>query len=207
MDPTIIKVWPTTELFSITWEIGRRCNYDCMYCAPMWHDNTSAHKSLEELKNNWIAIFDKTSRKNLKYKIAFTGGEVSANKDFIEFVEWLRFEYGQYLFQLLVTTNGSASYEYYKRMFAVIDNISFSTHTEHINEQKFFDTVIKLKHEITDDKFIHVNIMDEFWAKNRIPHYVNLLTEHGISHCVNQIDYSHKTREIPILKGNLNLAI
>jgi hypothetical protein len=45
----------------------------------------------------------------LQYKIAFTGGEVTANKDFLPFLEWLRDNYNKYLSQLLITTNGSAT--------------------------------------------------------------------------------------------------
>lgn len=207
MDPTIIKVSPVNEVFSLTWEIGRRCNYDCMYCAPMWHDNTSKHKTLAELQTNWESIFAKTSNKNLKYKIAFTGGEVTANKDFLPFLEWLRANYTAHLFQVLVTTNGSASPAYYKKLFDAVDNISFSTHSEHFNESKFFDMVVKLSKQVDHTKFIHVNIMDEFWNRDRIPAYIKILKDNAISHNVNQIDYSHQTRVVPIMKGNLNLAI
>lgn len=207
MDPTIIKVTPTSNVFSITWEIGRRCNYDCMYCSPQWHDNTSKHKSLAELQQNWIEIFNKTNQKNLQYKIAFTGGEVTANKDFLPFLEWLRDNYNKYLSQLLITTNGSATADYYKKLFLVVDNISFSTHSEHINEQKFFDMVIELKNTIDKTKFIHVNIMDEFWNRDRIPAYEKILQHNSISYNVNQVEYAHQTRTIPIMKGNLNLAI
>lgn len=207
MDPRVIEVFPTDRCFSITWEIGRRCNYDCMYCDPLWHDNTSKHKSLDELKANWISIIEQSKHQNLKYKISFTGGEVTANKSFYPFVKWLRDDYGQYIKQILLTTNGSATYNYYSKLFNVVDNISFSTHSEHIDEKKFFDTVIKLHATIPKDKFIHVNIMNEFWNEARIPAYVELLKKHNVSYLVNKIDYSHKTRAIPVMKGKLNLEI
>lgn len=207
MDTRIIEVFPTNQCFSITWELGRRCNYDCMYCGPQWHDDTSKHKSFDELKSNWLEIYKQSNHFRMQYKISFTGGEVTGNKDFYPFVRWLRDEYPTDIKQILLTTNGSATYKYYQKLFEVVDNISFSVHSEHINEQKFFDTVIKLHSGIGRDKFIHVNIMNEHWNKERIPHYIELLKAHSISHNVNEIDYSHQTRTIPVMKGKLNLAI
>jgi molybdenum cofactor biosynthesis enzyme MoaA len=177
-----------------------------MYCGPQWHDATSKHKSLAELKTNWIELHNQSRYLGLKYKISFTGGEVTGNRDFYPFVKWLRSEYKD-IGQILLTTNGSATYKYYAKLFEVVDNISFSVHSEHIDEQKFFDTVIKLKQTINSHKFIHVNIMDEHWNKDRIPAYQKLLSEHNISHNVNEIDYTQQTRTIPIMKGKLNLAI
>lgn len=206
MGTRIIEVSPTDQCFSITWELGRRCNYDCMYCGPQWHDDTSKHKSLDELKSNWISIYEQSKYLALLYKISFTGGEVTGNKDFYPFVKWLRENYSSNIKQILLTTNGSATYKYYSKLFEVVDNISFSVHSEHIDEQKFFDTVIKLHSTIGRDKFIHVNIMNEFWNADRIPMYVNLLKSHNVSHNVNEIDYNHQTRTIPIMKGKLNLA-
>ena len=205
MDSRIIQVTPTDQCFSITWELGRRCNYDCMYCGPQWHDDHSKHKSLDELKANWIGIYEQSQYLGLLYKISFTGGEVTGNRDFYPFVKWLRENYGNRIKKLLLTTNGSATYKYYVKMFEVMDNISFSVHSEHIDEQKFFDTVIKLHSTIARDKFIHVNIMNEFWNQDRILMYERLLKQHKISYNVNKIEYSYQTRTIPIMKGNLNL--
>jgi MoaA/NifB/PqqE/SkfB family radical SAM enzyme len=203
----IIKVTPTEEYFSITWQIDIRCNYNCMYCSPLWHDDTSSFKSLEELQTAWCNIFDKTKNLKLPYKISFTGGELTANKNFLPFVTWLRDNYSEQLFKLLVTTNGSASTRYYQKMFNSVDNITFSVHTEHINEQKFFKMIIELHKMLSNDKHLHVAIMNEHWNQGRIPLYTKLLDENNISYGVNEIDYTYQTREHPIFLGKLNLAI
>ena len=155
MQPELIKVLPTEQCFSITWVLGLRCNYDCMYCPTQWHDDTSKHRGLDELKSNWISIYNQSRHHGLKYKIGFAGGEVTGNRAFYPLVKWLREEYTDHIKQILLTTNGSATYNYYFKLFEVVDNISFSTHTEHINEQKFFDTVIRLHQTIQRGKFIH----------------------------------------------------
>jgi molybdenum cofactor biosynthesis enzyme MoaA len=203
----IISVTPVDEYFSITWQLGIRCNYDCMYCPTSYHDSTSLHHSLDKLQQAWISIFEKTKHHNLKYKVSLTGGELTTNKHFLPFVEWLRENYNQHLFKILLTTNGSATLNYYKKVFKVIDNISFSMHSEHINETEFFNMIIELSKAINPDKFMQVNIMNEFWNRNRIPAYTALLDKHHISYSVNDIDYQHQTRDFPIFKGDLNLGI
>ena len=42
----------TGGIFQITWDLGRRCNYDCSYCPPHRHDNFSRHATFDELKSS-----------------------------------------------------------------------------------------------------------------------------------------------------------
>lgn len=207
MTERIVKIRPTENYFSISWQVGIRCNYDCMYCSSKWHDATSDHHSLETMQQAWANIFEKTKHHGLPYKISFTGGEPTTNKNFLPFVQWLRTEYREHLFKILLSTNGSASYRYYSEMFECIDNITFSTHSEHMDEQRFFDTVIQLRKTIAPDRFIQVAVMEELWNQQRIEHYVKLLELNDVSYTVNRIDYSVKTRDVPVMKGKLNLAI
>ena len=203
----IVQVTPVPESFAISWKLTTRCNYDCMYCPTMWHDTTSTNHSLEVLQTAWHDIYSKTKSKNLKYKISFSGGEVTSNKHFLPFVAWLRENYNNHILKLLVTTNGSATLKYYTNLYQSIDNISFSVHSEHVNEQEFFDMILALKKSINHNKFLHVNIMNEFWNQERIPLYIELLNRHNISYNVNEIDYGLQTRSIPIIKGKFNLDI
>jgi molybdenum cofactor biosynthesis enzyme MoaA len=207
MTNRIIKIKPTEDYFTINWQVGIRCNYDCMYCSPDWHDNHSKHHDLETMMQIWKNIIAKTQHLDLAFKISFTGGEATINKDFLPFVSWLRNNYGPQLFKIMLTTNGSASYRYYSDLFHSIDNIAFSLHSEHVDEKKFFDKVIQLHENLQSDRFIHVDIMNEFWNQPRVLHYVHLLESHNISYSINEIDYKYQTRTIPIMKGNLNLEI
>jgi hypothetical protein len=159
------------------------------------------------LQQRWQSIYEKTHQRKLKYKISFTGGEVTANKQFLPLVHWLRAEYTSHIDAILFTTNGSASFQYYKKIFDWVDNISFSLHSEHVNEQQFFQKIIKLHQQLELGKHLHVNIMNEFWNQDQIKKYVKLLDDHAISHSVNTIDYSVQTRSYPIMKGKLNLGI
>lgn len=205
--PKIIKIEPVVSVFSITWNIGLRCNYDCMYCPPQFHNNNDPHASLTELQRRWLSILQKTSGRNLKYKISFTGGEVTANKNFLPLIQWMRNNYADRIYQILLTTNGSASKSYYAKLLNSVDNISFSFHSEHADEQKFFSMVIDLAGNLPENKHIHVNIMNEFWNQDRIKKYVDLLNLHGVPNQVNEVNYALQTRPVPILKGKLNLDI
>jgi molybdenum cofactor biosynthesis enzyme MoaA len=200
----IIRVEPITEMISLTWMIGSRCNYDCMYCPTELHDTTSPHPDLAKLKAAWNSLHAKTSHLNLPYKLSFTGGEVTANKQFLPLIEYLRANFN--IGQMVITTNGSASLNYYLKLAALVNAISFSTHSEFFNEQEFFNKVLAVDQVmIRPNKSVHVNIMDEFWNQDRISKYVDWLTQHNISHSINSLDYSKQTRDTPHIKGVYNL--
>lgn len=206
LDP-IVQVTPVPEYFSLTWMLGPRCNYDCMYCPTDLHDSTSRPHDLATMQEVWGNIYNKTQHKKLPYKISFTGGEVTANKNFLPLVEWLRTTYPD-IAMILLTTNGSASQRYYEKLADVVDSISFSTHSEYMDEQRFFDTVVAVDHVmIRPAKSVHVNIMNEHWNQDRIRLYQQWLTKHNISHTVNQIDYTKATRTVILNKGVKNLAV
>jgi len=201
----IVSVHPRPEYFSITWMLNSRCNYDCMYCGPEWHDTTSRGHDLDTLKQTWMNIHDQAKHKKLPFKISFTGGEVTADKNFLPLLQWLRENYPD-ISMILVSTNGSASARYYESLAKVVESITFSIHSEHVNEREFFNKIQILDPlMVRPKKSFHVNIMDEFWNRDRIPLYQNKLEELGVSYSVNAIDHRYQTREFPIMKGVLNL--
>lgn len=203
----IISVTAIPEYFSITWMLGSRCNYDCMYCPSELHDTTSRPHDLEAMQQVWKNIYDKTKHKNLPYKISFTGGEVTANKNFLSLIHWLRNNY-KTIDMIVITTNGSASQRYYKQLCQHVEAISFSTHSEFMDEQRFFDTVLAVnKLMVRPKKSVHVNIMDEHWNQDRIKIYQQWLDQRQISYSVNTINYDRGTRIHVLNQGKQNLEI
>lgn len=186
----IIKIEPTPKYYSITWMLGSFCNYDCSYCPSEWHDTTSRPHDLDTMKTVWRNIYEKTQHLGLKYKISFTGGEVTANKNFLPLVEWLKSEYLD-ISMIVVTSNGSASQNYYLKLTQFVEAISFSTHSEFMDEDKFFSSAIKINEAmLRPQKSFHVNIMNEPWNPNGIDRYKNVLDAHQISYSVNEIFYA-----------------
>ena len=197
-DKKIIKIEPVNPTFTITWFLGLRCNFDCMYCPDEYHNLTDADLTLTELQSKWEVIFAKTQKRGLKYKLAFTGGEVTANKNFLPFLQWLDENYKEYISEIGFTTNGSASKQYYLTAISIsiISFITFSTHSEFFNEQKFFDTVVEVHQRATMlRKSMHVNVMNEFWNTEKSKIYCKFLKEQHINHSLNEIDYSQKIRD------------
>jgi len=200
----VIKVVPVPEYFSITWTLGSRCNYDCMYCPTELHDSTSRHHDLGTLKQMWQRVHEKSKHLGLPYKISFTGGEVTTNKHFLPFVEWLKQQASE--ISILVTTNGSAGKKYYRRLAQLVDAISFSTHSEFMDEREFFEKAAELnKLMIPPAKSFHVGIMDEFWNTDRKAKYIEFCESNSINHSVNLIDYKMKNRDTIFFKGKQNL--
>lgn len=200
----IVKVRPADEYFVITWQVDLKCNFDCMYCPPSFHNLTANTKTLLELQTAWEKIFTASKDKNLKYKINFTGGEVTINKDFLPFVVWLNKNYKSHIFQLSVSTNGSASNSYYLDLIKYVDSITFSTHSEFFNEEKFFKNVMACVDAVQGtEKTIQVSIMNEPWHQDRIGTYIKFLLENSINYSLNEIDFSKKIR--PSHKVNSSL--
>lgn len=206
-DKKIIRVEPIDNWFVITWELGNRCNQSCAYCHPKLHSPTGKIYALEELQNFWVDIYTKTKHLGLRYKICFSGGEATTQKNFLPFLEWLRTEYKDQIAKLVLTSNGTASANYYIKALALIDNLSISVHSEYIDEKKFFSKLIDLKNRLPQDKFLHVNIMNEPWNQVRIAYYEQVLKEFDIYYTVNTILYPEDRKLIPIFRGDLNFDL
>ena len=182
----IIKVEPIKPVLSLTWMIGSRCNYACSYCPPNLHDDYSPHPDLEQLKLAWHNFYANTQHTALPYKISFTGGEVTANRSFLPLVQYLRENFD--IDQIVVTTNGSASTAYYLRLAALVDAISFSTHLEFWDEEKFLDTVIEVNTAMPRPaKSVHVNIMNEPGLQHRLDDIQARLNKNKVSYSINEI--------------------
>lgn len=123
--------------FLITWDLGRRCNYDCSYCPSHRHDNFSPHASLIELKDTTQFLFDYISliarhRINQDFHVSFTGGEPTVNPNFIEFAEYINSEKKKYPYniQLSLTTNGAMGEKLANSVISNFDYVTVSYHCE-----------------------------------------------------------------------------
>lgn len=201
MSLSLVKISPLEDIFSITWIMHLKCNNDCMYCG--WqHSPQGKVLNLEELKQYWKTIFENTKHKNLKYKIGFTGGEVTLNRDFIPFIEWLYENYSEHLHYAGLTTNGNVSVKHYLRLLDKINFITFSTHTESINIPNFFEKAkILNEYALKNNKIFMINIMEEYWAWDQIKEILDLCHANNIFYSINPIDYYREgNRTFPIFR-------
>ena len=159
---------------TVTWDVGRRCNYDCTYCPPHRHDNFSPHANLETLKKTGRFIFDYANlmmpyKKNKGININFTGGEPTNNPNFLEFGEWLQQTWREnykddYRLNLTITSNGAFG----KKMAdSVCENYGFMTISYHAEAHASLKKqVISNIYYLTEKGFpIKINVMfhAEYW--------------------------------------------
>jgi hypothetical protein len=164
----------------------------------MWHSYTTPDKSLSDLQIAWKRIIEINHTTLKKYEIVFLGGENTLNKNFLPFLSWLHNEYKDLIANMGFITNGTATIKFYTEAINYCDWITFSTHSEFINEDKFFRVVTKIN-ELSKNTncSIKVNIMNEPWHQERIKKYKNYLDIMNIDNYMHPI-YDFKEGKSPL---------
>ena len=69
------------NLFSVSWILGRFCNYNCSYCWPYARSSTPDHREFK-IYTNAIDEIKRQARANGfdKFHFSFSGGEPTAYK-------------------------------------------------------------------------------------------------------------------------------
>jgi hypothetical protein len=179
-----------------------------MYCSTELHNSNGEITSLDKLKNYWGQLYEKTKHRNKKYNLQLGGGEPTVNKNLIPFLQWLNENYNNEVAYIGLVSNGSASKKYYLNLFNYISGLTFSTHTEHMIEDKFFDTAIACaKYAVYNNKLFELSIMDEPWAKEDIKRFVSKCEKLRINYAIYNIDMSLRTRDYPIFKIKANATV
>ena len=171
------------DVFYVHWNLGKRCNFDCSYCADSLHDFISKHKSLDDLIK--IAEKLKNNVHHKKIRIWFTGGEPTVNPNFLEFCKYLHND-GRFILGL--NTNGSRTSEYFLKLIEYVDVIQFSTHFEFIDEVKFLEmiSIVNAQSKLMN-KTINVNLMmePEYW--NTAVKFVKYCESNNIEYHIKRI--------------------
>ena len=76
-----------TDLFNITWQLGRFCNYSCSYCWPKCHSSIPDHKSEKTLNKTLDSIKKQAREKGFNsFRLSLSGGEPTLQKSFLKFI-------------------------------------------------------------------------------------------------------------------------
>ena len=185
----------TGNVFQVTWDLGRRCNYDCSYCPVHRHDNFSPHATLEELKGNANFLFEYIDTymeyRNHKYtSISFTGGEPTVNPHFVPFVLYLKDEYKtryskKWDATFSLTTNGAMGE---KMAEAVMKNFTHATVSYHSEsdrklKQQVKDRIIQFHNEGPAHNFtVSVNVMFHAAYFEECKELCDFLHENGVKY-------------------------
>ena len=143
-----------TNLFSVSWILGRFCNYKCSYCWPYAHSDKPDHLELDLYKRTMDEIrFQAAQNGYTSFHWSFSGGEPTAYKYFIELSSKVLLD-SQHM-----TTNLSPGMQWWERWLKATEisrrrSITASYHAEFANEQEFID---KCKFLYANDVFVTVN--------------------------------------------------
>lgn len=141
-----------TEPMMVTWDTGKKCNYDCTYCEASRHDNHSAFHTLEEYLDTfyfikeYVDIYNR-NKSNLAdhTNINFTGGEPTLNPHFWELADKIKQNNSN--FRLSLTTNGAWNKKYTEKIKEHFSGVTVSYHAESNNKLKelVIDNILALK--------------------------------------------------------------
>ena len=168
------KTMLESNLFSVSWIIGRFCNYKCSYCWP--YANTDKPDYLEfDTYTNAIDTIKSQARANGfdKFHFSFSGGEPTAYKKFLNLVKYYEDYESEYL-SIHMTSNCSPAKSWWKRWLDathVMDrrSITASFHAEFANEKEFGDKLLYLQDEgvlVTINQVMVPEHWEEYYARS-----------------------------------------
>lgn len=158
-----------TDLFNVSWILGRFCNYKCSYCWPYARTDKPDYGDLEVYKNTVFEIKRQAQVNGFsRYHWSFSGGEPTAYKHLLELTSCLNLGYSKYQ-SLHMTTNLSPGIEWWNKWLTVTTyiqrkSITASYHAEFSDEQSFGDRILML---MDSGVFVTVNqvmIPKLFWT-------------------------------------------
>jgi molybdenum cofactor biosynthesis enzyme MoaA len=185
----------TGNVFQVSWDLGRRCNYDCSYCPVHRHDNFSPHATLDELKANTNFLFEYIDtymeyRKNKYTAISFTGGEPTVNPHFVPFVIYLKDEYkkrysDKWTATFSLTTNGAMGKKMADNVMKHFTHATVSYHSESNQKlkQQVKDRIMQFHKEGPANNFtVSVNVMFHAAYFDECKELCDFLHENGVKY-------------------------
>jgi hypothetical protein len=140
-------------LFSISWILGRFCNYNCSYCWPYARSDQPDHQSFEVYTNAVDEIKRQANQNGFnQFHWSFSGGEPTAYKKLIDLVKHIESDINSPYQSIHMTTNLSPGSKWWKAWCDATQSlqrrsITASYHAEHAREQEFGDKCLQLMYE------------------------------------------------------------
>jgi organic radical activating enzyme len=154
-------------LFSISWILGRFCNYKCSYCWPYANSSTPDYQSLDTYKKSIDEIKRQAKANGFRdFHWSFSGGEPTAYKHLLELIRHLDDNVTPYQ-SIHLTTNLSPSKKWWMNWGMATEliqrkSITASFHSEFANESEFTDKCLFLMGENVHVTINQVMVPDQF---------------------------------------------
>lgn len=170
------------EPMMVTWDLGRRCNYDCTYCESTRHNNHSPHHSIDELSKTfefikqWTDVYNNNRKNKSHITLNFTGGEPTVNPAFWSLAEKIKQNDN---FVLTLTTNGAWNKKFTEKIIKDFSAVTVSYHAEaHESLKKqVIENILRLKES---GIWLQVNVMLHMDYWDECIEVYNLLKNEGI---------------------------
>ncbi len=150
----------TRPLFSVSWILGRFCNYNCSYCWPYARSDRIDYQTLDTYKNT-VDEIKRQARANGfdQFHWSFSGGEPTAFKQLPDLVRHLDDGISTPYQSIHMTTNLSPGSKWWKNWANITANlqrrsITASYHAEFAKEQEFGDKCLQLMY---DNVYVTIN--------------------------------------------------
>ena len=144
------KTMLDNPLFSVSWILGRFCNYNCSYCWPYARSNKVDHYDLALYKKT-IDEIKRQARQNgfTDFHFSFSGGEPTAYKDFLNLIEYYANDVNPKYQSFHMTSNCSPGIKWWKRLVNKLHllnraSVTASFHAEFANEEEFSEKLLFL---------------------------------------------------------------
>lgn len=155
-------------LFSVSWILGRFCNYKCSYCWPYARSDKVDYQEIEIYFKSIDEIKRQASENGFtKFHWSFSGGEPTAYKKFIELVKYVSND------SLHMTTNLSPGMQWWSNWLESTKtfsrrSITASYHAEFANEKEFGDKILFLMQEgvfVTINQVMVPELFNEYFNR------------------------------------------
>jgi hypothetical protein len=139
-----------SHLFTVSWITTRYCNYSCSYCWPHARSSVPDKKPTELYLKTMDSIKAQARANNFtNFHFSFSGGEPTANKQFMPLVEHYCNDTEAEYQSIHMTTNlspGPIWWDKYIHNTKSLQrrSVTASFHAEFADEQKFGDTCLQL---------------------------------------------------------------
>lgn len=131
------------DLFTVSWLLGRYCNYKCSYCWPYASTRKKDHRDTDTI----LLTIDEIKRQARdrdynSFHFSFSGGEPTFHPDYLEIIEYLADDIPECNYHSLhMTTNMSRKMDWFKEYAKITKDfhrvsITASFHKEHVNTPK-----------------------------------------------------------------------
>lgn len=161
-------------LFSVSWILGRFCNYNCSYCWPYARSDKIDHFDFE----TYIGAIDEIKRQArqngfTEFHWSFSGGEPTAYKRLLDLVKHLDDGIVTPYQSIHMTTNLSPGSKWWKTWSTNTEllqrrSITASFHSEFAKEQEFGDKCLQLMNDgvyVTINQVMVPEKFDEYYER------------------------------------------